>query len=80
VKASWGDPIETPVATRLGGEPGYLATFQYAYDDGSEEIAFDVLVVHDNVGWDVTLFSIPGEETRDFALFQQFLATFAYAQ
>lgn len=80
VRDTWGAPIETPAAMALGGEPGFLATFQYTYDDGSEEIAFDVLAMHDNIGWDVTLFSIPGEETRDFALFQQFLATFAYAE
>jgi hypothetical protein len=80
VKGSWGAPVETPVAATLGGEPGHLATFRFAYDDGSEGIAFDVLAMHDNLGWDVTLFSIPGSETADFALFQQFLATFAYVE
>ncbi len=78
VKTAWGDPIAPPVATPLGGEPGYLATFQYTYDDGSEGIAYDALAMHKNLGWDVTLFSIPGEEVADFELFKQFLATFAY--
>ena len=78
VKDAWGDPIAPPVANPLGGEPGYLATFQYTYDDGSQGIAFDALAMHDNVGWDVTLFSIPGQEVADFELFNQFLATFEY--
>lgn len=78
VQADWGDPVETPVATTLAGEPGYLATFRYAFDDGSEGIAYDVLAMHGNVGWDLTLYTLPGLERRDFALFEQFLATFGY--
>jgi len=80
VKDAWGDPIAPPVASPLGGEPGYLASFQYTYDDGSEGIAFDALAMHNNVGWDVTLFSIPGQEVADLALLQEFLATFAYSE
>lgn len=78
VKDSWGAPVETPVAAVLGGEPGHLATFQFAYDDGSEGIAYDVLAMHDNVGWDLTLYSAPGAETEDLAVLQKFLATFAF--
>lgn len=80
VKDTWGAPVEAPVARTLGGEPGYLATFPFAYDDGSEGIAIDVLAMHANLGWDVTLFSSPGTKTEDFELFEQFLATFAYTQ
>ena len=80
VEDGWGAPIEAPVARTLGGEPGYLATFRFAFDDGSEGIAFDVLAMHDNVGWDVTLLSAPGVETQDFKLLEQFLATFAYIE
>ena len=79
-KEPWGDPIETPTAAALGGERGYIATFQYTYEDGSEEIAFHVMAMHANLGWNVTLFTIPGEEDRDFALLQQFVATFAYGE
>ena len=78
VAETWGPPVATPVMTTLGGEPAYLATFRFSYEDGSEGIAFDTMAMHDNVGWDVTLFSLPGEEEADFALLQQFIATFAF--
>lgn len=80
VKDEWGDPIEAPGPAVLGGEAGYIATFRYTYEDGSEEIAFDAMAMHANIGWDVTLFSLPGQEDRDFDLLQQFLATFTYAE
>lgn len=78
VQESWGDPVATPVARALGGEPGYIATFRYAYEDGTEEIALDVLAMHQDLGWDVTMYTSPGSQS-DAALFDTFLATFAYA-
>ncbi|TAJ99923.1 MAG: hypothetical protein EPO36_10470 [Chloroflexota bacterium] len=80
VAESWGPPAETPVATTLGGEPGYFATFRFTYDDGSAGVAFDTMAMHQNVGWDVTLFSLPDEEDADFALYQQFLGAFAFGE
>ncbi|HEX5590178.1 MAG TPA: hypothetical protein VFX65_07815 [Candidatus Limnocylindrales bacterium] len=78
VQESWGDPVEAPTPMALAGEPGYLATFNFTYDDGSEGIAYDLLAMHDNVGWDITLYTLPGSEREDYALFEQFLSTFKY--
>jgi hypothetical protein len=79
VKDSWGDPVVAPVATSLGGEPGFIATFHYTYDDGTEGIAIDVLAMHKNQGHEVTFFTVPGQENADAALFDKFLATFEFA-
>jgi hypothetical protein len=75
----WGAPVDTSPAL-LGGESGYISTFEYTNDDGSEGVSFDVMAMHANQGWDVTFFSLPSEQAADFALLQQLLATFSYAE
>ncbi|MEO7663647.1 MAG: hypothetical protein ABIV26_00860 [Candidatus Limnocylindrales bacterium] len=78
VAPDWGAPLETPSATTLGGVSAYFATYNYTYDDGTKETAFDVTATHGDLGWEISLFSVPGAETQDLATFQKYLATFAF--
>jgi hypothetical protein len=75
----WGAPVDVSPAT-LGGEAGYISTFEYTAEDGSPGVSFDVMAMHANQGWDVTFYSLPSEQAADFALLQQLLATFSYEE
>ncbi|HEX4897637.1 MAG TPA: hypothetical protein VFV53_04690 [Candidatus Limnocylindrales bacterium] len=77
---SWGDPTMTPVAYSLAGEPAYFARFKYAYDDGSPATVIDVMAMHEDIGWEITLNTDPSWETIDTNLLKRFLATFAFAE
>jgi hypothetical protein len=74
----WGPPVDVAPAV-LGGESGFISTFEYVNEDGSEGVSFDVMAMHANQGWDVTFYSLPSEQAADFALLQQLLATFRYS-
>ncbi|MEW5990592.1 MAG: hypothetical protein AB1736_04485 [Chloroflexota bacterium] len=76
---SWGQPTAT-IETSLAGEPAYLARFEFTYDDGSAGVAYDVVAMHENVGWEVTLYTLPELEQDDAEFLDEFLATFHYGE
>lgn len=74
----WGQPVSDPVATALAGQPGWALAWSFTNANGDTNIAHDVLAMHEDLGWEVTLITLPELETSDLKLFRTALATFAF--
>ncbi len=75
-----GAPRETPTKTTLGGGEAWKMAFQGTASDGSPVVVIDVVTMHADQGWEVSIFSSPQNEAQDAADLDAFLATFAFTR
>jgi hypothetical protein len=73
-----GPPRAAPVATSVGGSQAYLVAFEFQAEDGTDLVLIDVLTVHGDLGWEISLVTTPSAETADTKLFESFLASFKF--
>lgn len=74
-----GPPRETPVAMTVGGEPAYKAAFAFKANDGGDIVLVDVLTVHADLGWEISLVTTPSLEAAESKVFETFLASFKFS-
>lgn len=75
-----GDPRKAPVVVSLGGEKAYRAVFDFKAKDGTDLVLIDVLAVHGDLGWEVSLVTTPSDEAADTKIFDAFLAAFKFTK
>lgn len=74
----FGQPVITPTASTLAGEPAWAVAWQFTNDSGEVNRLHGVLAMHANVGWEVSLLTLPEVETDDLTLFNTSLTTFQF--
>ena len=74
----YGQPAIAPSQTVLAGEPGWAVAWQYTLENGDSIIVHDVLAMHADVGWEVTLVTFPEVEGDDLELLNMAIKTFSY--
>lgn len=73
-----GPPRTAPTALTVGGVPAWKAVFEFKADDGSDVVLIDVLTVHADLGWEISLVTAPSLEAADAKVFESFLASFKF--
>ena len=79
LKAFYKDDFGAPtsdVAASLGGQPADRLVFQFVNDQGQDVTLVDDVTVRGRTGWEVFLVTAGG--ASDIAVFDQFVATFAF--
>lgn len=74
-----GAPRAAPVKTATAGGVGYRMAFELKAANGTDLVIVDVLTVHGDLGWEISLVTTPSDEAADTKLFDVFLSTFKFA-
>lgn len=75
-----GPPRDEPVKTTAGGGVAYRMTFDLETNDGTAIVLVDLVTVHANLGWEISLVTIPSNEQEDTKLFETFMASFRFTK
>lgn len=75
-----GPPRDDPVAVSVDGNPAWRVAFEFEANDGSDIVLVDVLTVHGDFGWEISLVTTPALEATETDIFDAFLATFEFAE
>lgn len=75
-----GAPREDPIAVSVAGGPAFKAVFELKGSDGGDLVLVDILTVHGDLGWEISLVTTPSLEAVETKVFEAFLATFKFAK
>lgn len=71
---------ETATKTTVASGEAWRMALGNTAPDGSPVVAIDVVTMHANQGWEITIVTSPDRETQDAADLDAFLATFAFTR
>jgi hypothetical protein len=75
----FGAGPESIATSTLGGEPARFLRFSLTAGDGSPLVFRDMIAIHDDVGWEVSMIASGGSTlSDDDALFDMFTASFGF--